>query len=107
MSINLGSILGFFICGYLGENIGWHYGFGAAGIGMLFGVIQYKLNIQSLGKTGISPSNSINLEIKKKYERIVLVISLFLSLFIISCQYYNYCNCIHQSGIFFIYLFSW
>ena len=34
MSINLGSILGFFICGYLGENIGWHYGFGAAGIGM-------------------------------------------------------------------------
>jgi len=83
MSINLGSILGFFICGYLGENIGWHYGFGAAGIGMLFGVIQYKLNMKSLGKIGLSPSNSINLEIKNKYERIILVISLFISLLVI------------------------
>ena len=84
MSINLGSILGFFICGYLGENIGWHYGFGAAGIGMLFGVIQYKLNMKSLGKTGLSPSNSINLEIKNKYKRIILIISLFISLLVIS-----------------------
>ena len=41
MSINIGSVLGFFICGYLGENIGWHYGFGAAGIGMAFGLIQF------------------------------------------------------------------
>ena len=46
MAINLGSILGFFICGYLGENIGWHYGFGAAGIGMAFGLLQYIYNIK-------------------------------------------------------------
>ena len=38
MSINIGSILGFFICGYLGENIGWHYGFGAAGVGLMYSV---------------------------------------------------------------------
>ena len=31
MSINIGSMLGFAICGYLGERIGWHWGFGAAG----------------------------------------------------------------------------
>ena len=48
MSINIGSILGFFICGYLGENIGWHYGFGAAGIGMAFGLIQFYLNKKDL-----------------------------------------------------------
>ena len=41
MAINLGSILGFFICGYLGENIGWHYGFGMAGIGMALGQLTY------------------------------------------------------------------
>ena len=41
MSINIGSTLGFLICSYLGEKIGWHYGFGAAGIGMTFGVYQY------------------------------------------------------------------
>ena len=43
MSINIGSTLGFLICSYLGEKIGWHYGFGAAGVGMAFGVYQYKL----------------------------------------------------------------
>ena len=39
MSINIGSTLGFLICSYLGEKIGWHYGFGAAGVGMAFGCI--------------------------------------------------------------------
>ena len=43
MSINIGSFLGFLICGYLGEKIGWHWGFGAAGIGMLLGLFQYCL----------------------------------------------------------------
>ena len=39
MAINSGSTLGFLICSYLGEKIGWHWGFGAAGVGMTFGVI--------------------------------------------------------------------
>jgi POT family proton-dependent oligopeptide transporter len=73
MAINLGSILGFFICGYLGENIGWHYGFGAAGIGMAFGLIQYIYNIKLLEKSGAEPFNKINSETKSKYKKIILV----------------------------------
>ena len=69
MSINIGSILGFFICGYLGENIGWHYGFGAAGIGMAFGLIQFILTRKSLGEIGIKPSIEIP---EKKRKRDVL-----------------------------------
>jgi len=38
MGINLGAALGSVLCGYLGETYGWSYGFGAAGIGMLFGL---------------------------------------------------------------------
>jgi POT family proton-dependent oligopeptide transporter len=38
MGINLGAALGSALCGYLGETYGWSYGFGAAGIGMLFGL---------------------------------------------------------------------
>ena len=38
MGINLGAALGAVLCGYLGETYGWSYGFGAAGIGMLFGL---------------------------------------------------------------------
>jgi len=72
MSINLGSILGFFICGFLGENIGWHYGFGAAGIGMLFGVLQYKININSLGKIGLKPTSELKTQTKNKYIKLII-----------------------------------
>ncbi len=43
MGINVGAFLGPLICGYLGENINWHLGFSAAGIGMVLGLIQYSL----------------------------------------------------------------
>ena len=41
IGINLGSALSTLIVGYVGETYGWHYGFGLAGIGMLFGQIQF------------------------------------------------------------------
>tara|TARA_X000000368_G_scaffold34750_1_gene25437 strand:- start:1916 stop:3439 length:1524 start_codon:yes stop_codon:yes gene_type:complete len=39
MGINIGAFTATLLCGYLGEEIGWAYGFGAAGIGMLIGLI--------------------------------------------------------------------
>tara|TARA_B110000879_G_C11129725_1_gene495462 strand:+ start:12 stop:1484 length:1473 start_codon:yes stop_codon:yes gene_type:complete len=57
MSINIGSTLGFLICSYLGEKIGWHYGFGAAGIGMAFGVYQYIKFRHLLGSAGELPND--------------------------------------------------
>lgn len=41
MGINLGAALGSIICGYLGEEYGWSWGFGAAGVGMLLGLIVF------------------------------------------------------------------
>lgn len=41
MGINVGAFLGVMICAYLGERVGWHYGFGAAAIGMLAGLVLY------------------------------------------------------------------
>jgi proton-dependent oligopeptide transporter, POT family len=41
MGINLGAFLGALACGYLGETYGWKYGFGAAGVGMLLGLIVF------------------------------------------------------------------
>ncbi len=43
MGINVGAFLGTTACGYLGERVGWHYGFGAAAIGMLAGLFLYTL----------------------------------------------------------------
>ena len=56
MSINIGSMLGFLVCGYLGEKVGWHWGFGAAGVGMTFGVLQYILSKGALGEAGLKPT---------------------------------------------------
>jgi len=41
MGINLGAALGSILCGYLGQTYGWSYGFGAAGFGMLLGLIVF------------------------------------------------------------------
>lgn len=41
MGINIGSFTATVLCGYLGETLGWSYGFGAAGIGMLLGLITF------------------------------------------------------------------
>ena len=48
MGINIGAFLAPLACGYLGmsENWGWHYGFGAAGIGMLIGLIFFWRGIE-------------------------------------------------------------
>ena len=72
MSINIGSTLGFLICSYLGEKIGWHWGFGAAGIGMTFGVIQYIKHQHLLGDAGMHP-NEMPDEKRLKYTNYLKV----------------------------------
>ena len=72
MSINIGSTLGFLICSYLGEKIGWHWGFGAAGIGMTFGVIQYIKHRHLLGDAGMYPNEMSDAK-RKKYTNYLKV----------------------------------
>jgi len=57
MGINIGAFAGPLICGYLGENVNWHYGFGAAGIGMVLGLIQYKVGYKFLKDVGLPPDD--------------------------------------------------
>ncbi|MET0551900.1 MAG: peptide MFS transporter, partial [Vicinamibacteria bacterium] len=53
MGINLGALVGPIVCGTLGEKVGWHWGFGAAGIGMTFGIVQYVLGQNRFGNAGL------------------------------------------------------
>ncbi len=39
--INLGALFASVVCGYLGDQLGWRYGFGAAGVGMLLGLVMF------------------------------------------------------------------
>ena len=59
MGINLGSFLGITIVGYLGQKIGWHYGFGAAAVGMGLGLIIFRtVGQRYLGQYGNEPKKS-------------------------------------------------
>ncbi len=58
MGINIGAFASPLICGYVGEKIEWHYGFGLAGIGMTLGLIQYALGGRHLGQAGLRVSRS-------------------------------------------------
>jgi POT family proton-dependent oligopeptide transporter len=59
MGINIGALLAPLITGVLGEKVGWHWGFGAAGVGMLIGLITFYLRQgKTLGNIGLTPSGT-------------------------------------------------
>jgi proton-dependent oligopeptide transporter, POT family len=84
MGINLGALLAPLIVGYIGENIDWHYGFAAAGVGMIFGVIQYKLTESYLGDAGSPPVyvTSEALQTRRKIKNSLVLIAIALVAFV-------------------------
>ncbi len=55
MGVNAGAFLGILLCGYLGERVGWSWGFGLAGIFMLFGLLQFWWAKDIFGSIGLKP----------------------------------------------------
>jgi proton-dependent oligopeptide transporter, POT family len=72
MGINVGALLSPLVCGYLGENINWHYGFAAAGVGMTLGLIQYVLGAKYLGSAGLDIAGA---DSDKRRFRIGLIVT--------------------------------
>jgi POT family proton-dependent oligopeptide transporter len=60
MGINTGALIAPIICSYLGEKIAWHWGFGAAAIGMTCGLVQYVLGGSRLGQAGLLQAPPVN-----------------------------------------------
>jgi len=55
MGINLGAFSATIVCAYLGENFGWKYGFGLAGVGMLLGLMTFLRGQKYLSGLGLPP----------------------------------------------------
>lgn len=75
MGINLGAFFSPLVCGYLGEKIGWHYGFGAAGVGMVLGLISFAA-FQRLLVGGLPPGRDEKAEgrlVARDWVHIVVV----------------------------------
>ncbi len=56
MGVNSGAFFGMMLCGYLAEKIGWHWGFGLAGIFMFLGTLQFWFAKPIFGKVGDPPT---------------------------------------------------
>jgi proton-dependent oligopeptide transporter, POT family len=70
MGINIGAFAGQLITGALGELVGWHYGFGAAGVGMLFGLLWFWFNAdRTLGSIGLEPTRHPDPVVQSRQER--------------------------------------
>ncbi|MCF7567604.1 peptide MFS transporter [Sabulilitoribacter arenilitoris] len=57
MGVNAGAFIGIMLCGWVGEKIGWSYGFGLAGIFMLLGMLQFYYAQPLFGNIGDKPKN--------------------------------------------------
>ncbi len=57
MGINIGAFLGPLVTGFVGEGYQWHWGFSLAGVGMVLGLIQYKMGDRYLGEAGHLKTN--------------------------------------------------
>ncbi len=71
MGVNTGAFLAPLIAGTLGEKVGWHYGFAAAGVGMCFGLAQFVWGQKKLGNAGFI-GNKTSLD-KTDWIHIVLI----------------------------------
>jgi POT family proton-dependent oligopeptide transporter len=94
MGVNAGAFFGMMLCGYLAEKIGWSYGFGLAGIFMLFGTLQFWLAKPLFGDIGEIPSKIDRIRLIEKnfsekeekpnpftkLDQILIVISSFIGL---------------------------
>ena len=61
MGVNAGAFLGIMLCGYIGETVGWHWGFGLAGVFMFLGMLQFWFAQGIFGNVGLAPTKILDL----------------------------------------------
>jgi POT family proton-dependent oligopeptide transporter len=77
MGINTGSFFGQIVAGYLGEQVEWHVGMGAAGVAMLLGLTVYGLTARkTLGEIGVQPTRHPDPAVAAKQQRTVKLVVL-------------------------------
>lgn len=92
MGINVGAALGGLLCGYVGQEINWHYGFGLAGIFMVLGLIVFIIGKASLKEKGLPLSNKLNEKVAGflKIEYLIYLLTLVvLPLIVTLFNYYE------------------
>ncbi len=85
MGINTGGFLAPFVCGYLGQQVGWHVGFAAAGVGMTVALLVYILFApRTLGSIGMHvPNPAESAQLRKVFTIVGVLLAIVAVLAII------------------------
>ncbi len=83
MGVNAGAFIGIMLCGWVGEKIGWSYGFGLAGIFMLLGMLQFYFAQPLFGDIGNKPLKTKKADDKAAALKVGTVLNEFRMLDII------------------------
>lgn len=85
MGINVGAFFSPLICSTLGEKVGWHWGFGAAGVGMVLGLVMYLWGQKALlGDHCMKPASP-----QTNYWVPVTLVSLMVAFLIVTAMQFN------------------
>jgi proton-dependent oligopeptide transporter, POT family len=84
MGINVGAFAAPLVTGYLGEKVNWHLGFMAAGVGMVFGVLQYILGDRHLGDAGKHPDTGGEAALARNKRNLVLGMGVVAAVLVIA-----------------------
>jgi POT family proton-dependent oligopeptide transporter len=78
MGINIGAALGPLVCSSLGEKVNWHFGFAAAGVGMVVGLIHYWQTRHYMGNAGELRADAPKFSQSQRYALTASAIALAL-----------------------------
>lgn len=92
MGVNAGAFIGIMLCGWVGEKIGWSFGFGLAGIFMLLGMLQFYFAQPLFGNLGDKPvkvkqeESNVNIESKTniKLNHFSIIDFILIGVFVVS-----------------------
>jgi len=99
MGINIGSLLGQTVVSFLGEKVDWHLGFGAAAVGMFFGLLQYKLTQDSLKGIGEKPQKKIKIAGESSGNTFTYMLAIGAVLLIGALQFFGVVDISTATGI--------
>src|SRR5690606_13426518 len=83
MGINLGAFIAPLVTGYLGQRIDWRLGFAAVAVGMVFGLIQYRMGAKYLGNAGVRTQANTPEEAAKQRRSLMVGIGVVAALVLI------------------------
>jgi POT family proton-dependent oligopeptide transporter len=84
MGINIGALAAPLVCGTLGEQYNWHLGFGAAGVGMTLGLIQYVLGRRHLRGIGEVAANPADLRERRRALSVAVLVLVIIGVLVVA-----------------------